>query len=107
MIYISCGTDQDFEVSLARTMLSRLHRPGSIIHEEGTVNAVSVRRAAIVEGRSMQDSLSNASACLIVDDIFVNKLLCVGGTDYRRFEPVPNCSRDRSHSSEDCDLRVH
>ena len=77
-LYISDGTDQDFEVSLARTTLLRLHIPGSIIHEEGTVNAVSTRRAAIVEGRSMQDSLSNASACLIVDDIFVNKLVCRG-----------------------------
>ena len=48
------------------------------IHEEGTINAFSVRRAAIVEGRSMQDSLSNASARLIVDDIFVNKLVCRG-----------------------------
>ena len=116
------GTDQDFEVSLAQPERARGgtdqdHEVSLVqaarylsIHdnylEEGTVNAVSVRRAAIVEGRSMQDSLSNASACLIVDDIFVNKLLCAGGTDYRRFEPVPNCSRDRSHSSEDCDLHV-
>ena len=35
-----------------------------------------------------------------------NWCVWVGGTDYRRFEPVPNCARDRSHSSEDCDLHV-
>ena len=32
---------------------------------------------------------------MVVNDIFVNKLMCVWGTDYRRFEPVPI---DRSQS---------